>query len=579
MIKIASFAGEIPRLIPRLLQQNYAQFAQNTKLENGALLPIRRGKFTNTMPFDCKTIYRDGDTWLGWEDFVQVEPGPVASNRLYVTGDSKPKVIVDGTTYDLAVKRPTTKPIATVNGTPDDALSSTVLFAYTWVTEFDEESEPSDLSDGVLWSPSLTVNVTNFDNPPTGRAVNRMRIYRSQTSALGDTTLYFIAERAASTADFLYDEDTYPMNEVIASTEYNPPPDDLQGLIGLPNGIMAGFVGKKVYFSEPYRPHAWPEKYIMTVDYAVVGLGAFGSAVAVLTTGMPYVMQGSTPDTMISQRLEVNLPCLSAQSVVDLGYSVAYASTQGLVTISQNGAVVASTNLLTMDQWRAMQPESFIAGQYSGRYMASYNYLDENDAQQRGMVIFDLSGAQPFLVRASDDADAMYHELGTGRLFLLRNRRDVYEWDAADQPYGEQYWKSKRYVLPTFTNYGCIMVEGEDATTREQKVHHMARHAEIKALNRQKIESNATGGAINDLLLNIVPIAGSLLDPIDEDDPSFSVTIIADGKPITTIYHMNVPVPLPSGFTAKTWEIEVRGNQMVTGIVLAYSPTQMAEGG
>lgn len=579
MIKIASFAGEIPRLIPRLLQQNYAQFAQNTKLENGALLPIRRGKFTNKMPFDCKTIYRDGDTWLGWENFVQVEPGPVASDRLYVTGDGKPKVIVDGTTYDLAVKRPTTKPIATVNGTPDEALSSTVLFAYTWVTEFDEESEPSDLSDGVLWSPSLTVNVTNFDNPPTGRAVNRMRIYRSQTSALGDTTLYFIAERAASTADFLYDEDTYPMNEVIASTEYNPPPDDLQGLIGLPNGIMAGFVGKKVYFSEPYRPHAWPEKYIMTVDYAVVGLGAFGSAVAVLTTGMPYVMQGSTPDTMISQRLEVNLPCLSAQSVVDLGYLVAYASTQGLVTISQNGAVVASTNLLTMDQWRAMQPESFIAGQYSGRYMASYNYLDENDAQQRGMVIFDLSGAQPFLVRASDDADAMYHELGTGRLFLLRNRRDVYEWDAADQPYGEQYWKSKRYVLPTFTNYGCIMVEGEDAMTREQKVHLMARHAEIKALNRQKIESNATGGAINDLLLNIVPIAGSLLDPIDEDDPSFSVTIIADGKPITTIYHMNVPVPLPSGFTAKTWEIEVRGNQMVTGIVLAYSPTQMAEGG
>ena len=205
MIKIASFAGEVPRLISRLLQQNYAQFAQNTKLENGALLPIRRGKFTNTMPFDCKTIYRDGDTWLGWENFVQVEPGPVASNRLYVTGDGKPKVIVDGTTYDLAVKRPTTKPIATVSGTPDDALSSTVLFAYTWVTEFDEESEPSDFSDGVLWSPSLTVNVTNFDNPPTGRAVNRMRIYRSQTSALGDTTLYFIAERAASTADFLYD--------------------------------------------------------------------------------------------------------------------------------------------------------------------------------------------------------------------------------------------------------------------------------------------------------------------------------------------------------------------------------------
>lgn len=579
MIRIASFAGEIPRLLPRLLQENYAQFAQNTKLENGALMPIRRGRFTHRMPFDCKTIYRDGNDWLGWESFVNVEPGPVATDRLYVMGEGKPKVIINGVTYDLAVQRPASRLVATVNGDPDPALSSTVLFAYTWVTEFDEESEPSDLSASVLWSPGLTINLSGFASPPINRAVNRMRIYRSQTSALGDTTLYFIAEREASQADFLYDEDTYPMNEVIASIDFNAPPDNLRGLIGLPNGMMAAFEGKKVYFSEPYRPHAWPEKYIMTVDYAVVGLGAFGSSIAVLTEGMPYVMQGSTPDTMVSQRLEVNLPCLSAQSIVDLGYSVAYASTQGLVTISPNGAVVASGNLLTMDQWRAMQPQSFIAGQYAGRYMASYNYIDADDIQQRGMIIFDLSGAQPFLVRASDDADAMYFELGTGKLFLLRNRRDVYEWDAIGEPYGEQYWKSKRFMLPTFTNYGCIMVEGEDAKSRDQVMEIAARRAEIQARNRQKIQSGATGGAIGDLPLNIIPLAGSLLDPVDGDDASFSVTVIADGRPVATIYHMNVPVPLPSGFTAKAWEIEIRGNQMVTGIVLAYTPTSIAEGG
>lgn len=578
MIRIASFAGEIPRLIPRLLQQNYAQIAQNTKLENGALLPIRRGKLITRMPFDCKTIYRNGDEWLGWEKVVNVEPGPVASDRLYVTGDGKPKIIVNGTTYDLAVPRPASKVTATVNGTPDKDLSSTVLFAYTWVTQFDEESEPSDISDGVLWSPGLTINLTGFSAPPDGRAINRMRIYRSQTSALGDTTLYFIAERPASSADFLYDETTYPMNEVIPSTDWNAPPDNLQGIVALPNGFMAAFDGKKVYFCERYRPHAWPEKYVMTVDYPVVGLGVFGSAVAVLTTGMPYVMQGTSPDSMTSQRLEVNLPCLNASSIVDLGYSVAYASTQGLVTISQGGAMVASASLLTMDQWRSMQPESFIAGQYSGRYIASYDYTDPDGLQQRGMVIFDLSGEQPFLVRASDDADAMYFELGTGRLFLLRNDRDVYEWDAISEPYGEQFWKSKRFVLPTYTNFGCIMVEGEDATTSAQKAKIAAKNAEIRARNRQIMNSDATGGAINETAINIVPLAGSLLEPVEEDEPTFSVTVIADGKPVITVYHMNVPIPLPSGFTAKTWEIEIRGNQMVTGIVLAYTATEIAEG-
>ena len=50
------------------------------------------------------------------------------------------------------------------------------------------------------------------------------------------------------------------------------------------------------------------------------------------------------------------------------------------------------------------------------------------------------------------------------------------------------------------------------------------------------------------------------------------------GVAVATVYYMNEPIPLPSGFVAKTWEIEIRGNQMVTGIVLAYTPTQIAEG-
>ena len=73
MIRIAAFAGEIPKTIPRLLDQNFAQIAQNTKLENGALLPIRRGRYANRMPFDCKTIYLYNGKWLGWENFVNVE--------------------------------------------------------------------------------------------------------------------------------------------------------------------------------------------------------------------------------------------------------------------------------------------------------------------------------------------------------------------------------------------------------------------------------------------------------------------------------------------------------------------------
>lgn len=534
MIRIASFAGEIPQLIPRLLNPSYAQHAKDTKLENGALLPMRRASIVQIMDADCKTIYKHGAEWLAWPSHVNIEPGPVANDRLYIMGpEIKPTLKVGDRLFELALKRPNTRLNAVATGDLDEDLLSTVIFAYTWVTEFNEESEPSDLSEGISWNSGMTVELTGFDTPPQDRAIDRMRIYRSQTSALGDTTLYFIAEVAADTATFTYDEDTYPMNEVLASTEYNPPPDDLQGLIGLPNGMMAAFKGKEVYFSEPWRPHAWPEKYVLTVDYNVVGLGAFGSSVAVLTDGMPYIMQGTTPDAMVSERLEVNLPCLSAHSIVDLGYSVAYASTQGLVTISQNGTVVATASMLTADQWRAMNPETFIAGQYNNRYVVSYDYIDEFGQTQKDIALFDLSGAQPFLMRASGYADAMHFELGTGRLFLLRNGREIHEWEPQGNPYLVQQWKSKEFLFSSYTNFGCVLVEGESY-----------------AMNNQQ---------------------GNL------EDPFFEMDIFADRRRVATIKHMNRVIPLPSGFTAKTWEVEVRSNQMITGIIIAYNATQISE--
>ena len=146
-IRIASFAGEIPRLIPRLLNDNYAQIAQNTKLEQGNLLPIRRGRFVTKLSAAAKTIFRHGNDWLSWSSVVDAVPGPVASDRLYVTGDGAPKVRFNGSFYPLALERPSAAAHAATSSTVDDANSFTVLYSYTWVTALNEESEPADQMD------------------------------------------------------------------------------------------------------------------------------------------------------------------------------------------------------------------------------------------------------------------------------------------------------------------------------------------------------------------------------------------------------------------------------------------------
>lgn len=571
MIRISQFAGEIPRLIPRLLPGNHAQIAQNSKMENGALTPIRRGRFEHHLDQISRTIYRHNGEWLSWPGFVDVAPAPIAEDRLYVTGDGAPKMIVGGVIYPLAVPRPTAPPTISLTGVVDPDTSSTVLYAYTFVTAFDEESEPSPVSNSLLWSPGLDITITGIQIPPSGRAINRIRIYRSQTSALGDTQLYFVKELPAGTFTWVDVVADNPIQEPIPSTSYNPPPDGLRGIKAMPNGMMVAFMGKKVYFCEPYRPHAWPEKYILTVDYNVVGLGVSGSSVAILTEGQPYVAVGITPDAMAMEKLPANLPCISNRAIVDLGTAVAYPSTRGLVVVNQAGASVATEALLTRDQWQEMNPYSFVAGQYAGRYMASYAYAGADGVEKRGILIIDLTQQQPFILRASDDADAMFHEIGTGNLYLLRNGQEIWEWDPVSEPYGEQLWRSKKFVLPGHTNFGFILIEGEDVMTEDQRAELAAKNAAKRAANRQRIDNADTGGSIGERALGLVTFAGSLLDPVEESEVSFGVTVYADGRPVAEVYEMNKPVRLPGGFLATTWEVEVRGNQQITAITLAGS--------
>lgn len=576
IIRLAGFMGESPRTIPRLLPDSMAQQAYNTKLDNGALKPIHRARFDKRLDKQAQTIYLHQGEWIGWDKVVDVVRGPVAEDRLYFTGDGVPKIMVDGETMNLAVPAPTGKPVATVSGTPDKDLSSTIIYAYTWVTSLAEESEPSPLSDGVEWSPGLPVTLRGFSPPPDGRRVTQMRIYRSQTSSTGSTDLYFIAERPAGVGDFV--DNGLDLVEPIPSTNFNPPPDDLAGITALPNGILAAFSGKRLYFSEPYYPHAWPEKYVLTTDYEIVGLGAFGSSVAILTTGTPYIASGTAPENMVMEKLELNLPCINARGIVDLGYSVAYPSHLGLVSISSNGANVVTNGVLTRDQWLQMNPYSFVAGQFAGRWMASYAYTDEGGEGKRGIIIIDLSGDQAFLIRNSDYADSMYYDISSGALYLLKSGTDIYEWDAIDQPFGEQLWRSKRFVIPTETNFGALLVEGDDITNAAQKKTLEEKAKAIMAANRAIMNTNRTGGEIGGAPIGAVPFGGSLLEAVEHDQASLAVSVFADDKLVFTTSKLNKVIRLPSGFLARTWEIEVRGNIQVSQITMATSASEMAEG-
>lgn len=515
-IAITDFKGEAPKRNARLLPAAYAQTAINCRLERGTLGPTRATFATQTLGGAAQTIFRKDDgSWLSWNADVHVVPGPIATERLYITGDGAPKMRIGANTYNLALPAPTGAPtLSVVSGSLDSDTAEEILFAYTYVTSLGEESAPSPLSATIQWSPGMVIRLSGLTTPPSGRLITDIRIYRSVTSATGSTDLYYVDEiTAASTYD--HDLDTAPIQNAAPTVGFSTPDDDLEGLIAMPNGMMAAFVDQTLYFCEPYQPHAWPVAYSLNTDYPIVGLAAFGSYLAVMTEGTPYRVQGSHPDNMTMEKIEEDLPCLSAKGIVDLGYSAAYPSTEGLVLMSASGARVVTQPLFTLEQWQALEPGSIVAARFNGRYWFSYDG-DLGDSSEAGAMI-DLSGEQPFLIQTAVHALATFRDIRDGRLFYLSDSTHIREWDAlGSATHLSATWRSKVFVTPQPVNFGVMLIEGA----------------------------------------------------ITDSPGTMSAKVYADGVLKHTETTWGAATRLPAGFLASRWEIELATNVDVEAITL-----------
>ena len=566
-IRIQDFRGEIPRINDRRLPPNAATIARNCRFNSGTLEPIREGSEENVFGSAVQTIFLDSASWIGWNADVSVARGPVAQDRLYYTGDGAPKMRVSGTVYGLALDAPTVAPTITNLSTPS-AVAEYVVFVYTWVTDFGEESAPSPASSSILYSPGVTQRVSGLGTPPSGRNVTAIRIYRSQTSAAGVTDLYFASEIAVATSSYDYDADAEPLAEAITSTDYDTPLDTLTGLISLPNGMMAAFNGRDLYFCEPFIPHAWPVKYMQTVDFPIVGLVGFGSNLAILTTGTPYVAQGLHPDSIALEKLESGLPCVSRKGIVDLGYAAIYPSPEGLILISGQQTENITKSIYSREQWQLLSPETITAARYERKYIftrneVAFDLLDGGDhagwlpadettydgggtsadptafiydfgtpfssfGEQR-LSIIDLEADIPSVVDTDYPAPAgMYFDETTTDLYLLDDDNvTVSKFNAAESLPMTSFWRSKPFTASVSAFYGALFVRTDRAITV---------------------------------------------------DDVFKVRVYGDGTNLREITASNRCERLPSGKLCNQWEIEIESTVEVVSVTMGATPQDVMEG-
>ena len=601
--KLQGFAGIVHRKSAYLLQDNEAQTASNTKLHSGEIRSWRKpGSLSPKAipPFEeALSIYRmnnvSGDSlWLSWATDVDVVPGPVYDSGapIYYTGDGTPKktnaVMAASLTnpitpaHYLEMGVPTPTNVLTVSASGGTTGSGTTpenrVYLFTFISQFGniaEESAPSPTSAQVSVNPLGTVAIGNLPAAaPAGLYnITKVRIYRSVTGT-SSTVFLKVADVAIGTTTFTDNLSATALGVTLPSTTWGPPPSDLKGLVGMANGIMAGFVGNEIFFSEPFMPHAWPAAYGLSVEFEIVGLAAYGSSLVVATKGNPFIISGSTPAAMSQEKLPLYEPCMSKRSISSDEQGAMYASPNGVIKIGPGVTDNITRNLFTRDEWSVYAPSTMVGEVHDGRYYLFYKLGDGG-----GGLVLDRNEAASPLTTVDLLPTALHTDPVNARLFLAIDG-EIKGWDSDPVNNLSYEWRSKIFVVNKPVNFGAAQLNGDFAS--EVAGNQLAALlASIKAKNQQ-IWDAAAGlfGTLGSQNTNEFTVNGSLMTDLPSvvDTRYALLTVYGDGVVRARIeVKDNQPFRLPSGYKCDQWEFVINGNVSIRFLKIAETSREMAQ--
>lgn len=591
---ISRFAGASPRTGKRLLPEAASAAAVNCKLFSGELRPWRKTKTVEslTMATPPRTLYRmAGDFWLVFEDEVDIVRGPLPGDtdeRSYLTGLGKPKVTTKTMvarakaaggmldTFLLGVPAPdaapTAVPLRGAGGIDSRAYVS------TFANSFGEEGPPSPPSPVIDAAPDASVLVSGLQAPDAAAPgesadITRRRIYRTQTPSEGSALWRLVAEIRVEQTSFVDNALDQELGAQLESTEFFPPPEDMQGLVMLPSGVLAGFRGNEICFSEPLYPHAWPMRYRLVTEHPVRALGVYGNTLVAATTAYPYLVTGSDPATMTMSRIPAVRPCMSKRGLVSTEFGVVYPSPDGLYLIGPGGGELISDTAFTRDEWLQLNPESMHAAVHDGRYFAFYE-----NADGPGGLVLDRGEPDAGLTFLETSSQACFSEPESDALFLVEKASDAYnisEWEGADE-HMEYQWRSKTFAAKSPVNMAAALVHAEYAprlsdaeasayeAERQSLISSNAASIAAKADPRGALAGHAVGAfAVNGddirkVPATYIPPKGVTLSIIANDKERFVKEVVA-GKPFR----------LPGGYRAVEWELRLSGDVPVKEVAVA----------
>jgi len=508
VVKIMAFGGMIPATDDRLLSDTAAALSRNCYLYTGQLVGMVAPKFIRNMTnldygkaFRIPKNYYDAEHIEDayWMEFTSIDTDVIRSpmvgdqfDRYYWVSPLEPprvnslaRIIAGQPSYTLGVPQPTVPPVISsiVGGV---GVNETRSYVTTWMTAFKEEGPPS-LPVSSLGKNDATWNLTLV--PPAGSEItehnlDKVRIYRTQTSA-DAADFFFVTELPIATTTFADNipNSTVASNEIMASTTWTAPPEDLLGWVTMPNGMIAGWKGSELWFCEPYRPHAWPAAYSNVVEYPIIGLGVINQTLVVCTAGYPIVATGIHPDSISMSKLASFEPCMSRGSILSIPEGVFYASPNGLVLVANGVANLVTEGMIQKDEWNNYNKVATLRATRMGSayyafgsertgfmqtdaFLTSATQQDDFAGSYKGILLDNANQRIAFNTLTSETITTnIFNDGWSGETMILRDDK-LYRLDLADLTYSRDtaLWRSKIFQSPDRKNFAAVRVYFEVPT-------------------------------------------------------------------------------------------------------------------
>lgn len=476
-IRFENFAGMAPLISSRLLPPNMAEQAYNVSLRNGELRgvrqPIKIKEFPTSPSYGWAVRVPDPaaptvPVWIPFSSkYADFFPNPLTNDAFdryvwvdnnapgtatYPVQNSFARIKAAQPTIQLGVPAPTNALTVTITGGSN--ITVTRSYVYTYVNIFDEEGAPSDpvTATGHL---NGTWEITGYINPANAatRGLNRIRLYRTISGSTG-TQFFRVAEFAINTTTYTDSQSDSAVAQVgiILESTLWAEPLQMEGIALMPNGFFAGWNGRDLYFSEPYRPWAWPAEYTLSVDYPIIDCGVIGQTLIVLTSVSPVFVTGVTPSAMSMVKLTQVEPCLSANSVASSPEGLYYASPNGLILVTPQGITPITRNIIGREIWqRDYVPYIDDSVVYDAQYIVT-------SAAGSGFI-FGALGDQSYITNLINFStiQSTWADPYTGQAHMLIGN-SVYEWDSLTAGFITSQWVSKEFQYQRPINLGALMM-------------------------------------------------------------------------------------------------------------------------